>query len=221
MEILGHGIYTAPEASRLSGVSSRCVRYWFRGDGKRGPALGIGDYSDTPDDSLLLSFHDLIDVKVVGAIREKGVPLQYLRKIHSRLIEELGTRHPFARKDFYTDGKAVWVNEKSKEGEMIREILSGQHAFPTILKPFLESIEYDEHSLMAEIWHIGKGIIIDPEIRYGKPVVEGTGIPAELLAMAYQANGEDPEIVAEWYDVSPAEVEAAVAFQRRILGKAA
>jgi uncharacterized protein (DUF433 family) len=221
MKILGHGIYTAPEASRLSGVSTRRIRYWFRGDGKRTPALGGGDYSDVNDDSLLLSFHDLIDVKVVSAIKERGVSLQYLRKIHSRLMEELGTNHPFARKDFYTDGKKVWVNEKSREGERIRELLSGQHAFPVILKPFLESIDYDEQSLMADSWRIGKGIIIDPEIRYGKPIVEGTGIPAELLAMACQANEGDAEMVAEWYDVSPADVELAVAFQERILGKAA
>jgi uncharacterized protein (DUF433 family) len=173
------------------------------------------------DESLLLSFHDLIDVKVVGAIRERGVSLQYIRRIHSLLVQELETRHPFARRDFYTDGREVWVNEESREGEKLRELLSGQHAFPVILKPFLESIDYDEQSLMADSWRIGKGIIIDPEIRYGKPIVEGTGIPAELLAMACQANEGDAEMVAEWYDVSPADVELAVAFQERILGKAA
>jgi uncharacterized protein (DUF433 family) len=58
-----------------------------------------------------------------------------------------------------------------------------------------------------------EGIVIDPARALGKPIVRASAMPTAVLAAAWGANGEDAERVADWYGVSPADVEAAVRFE--------
>jgi uncharacterized protein (DUF433 family) len=54
------------------------------------------------------------------------------------------------------------------------------------------------------------GVTIDPEVRGGYPVIEGTRIPFHVVA-GLRADGMPPEEIAELYpSVSPVDVEGAV-----------
>lgn len=53
-----------------------------------------------------------------------------------------------------------------------------------------------------------KRVIIDPEIRHGKPIIKGTRVPIELI-LGSLAGGMDIEDIAKDYDIKKEDVQAA------------
>ncbi len=167
------------------------------------------------DGDYAISFHDLIEVYVAGQLRDHGVALQTVRKVHQRLETDFHTPHPFCRQELLTDGRKVFLHGLDSEGqEQSHDALTGQGVFADILAPFLKKIDYDKAERLARKWHIASGVVLDPAICFGAPVVEEVNLPTSSLATAYRANGEDAAAVARWYGVEPRHVLAAVEFQR-------
>ncbi len=59
-------------------------------------------------------------------------------------------------------------------------------------------------------------IVVDPQVRFGKPVIEGTRVPVELV-VAKLAGGMTVEEVAEEYELTPEDVRAALGDAARVL----
>ena len=59
-------------------------------------------------------------------------------------------------------------------------------------------------------------IVVDPAIRFGKPVIAGTRVPIDLI-VAKLAGGMTVEEVAEEYDISLEDVRAALGYAASIL----
>ena len=223
MSILGHGIYGLPEAARLTRLNAQRVREWFQGrprDEARKPVFR-SDYQSVGGDRAI-SFYDLIELKVAGQLRDRGVALQSLRKVHKQLQADLRTGHPFCRKEVLTDGNRVFTLGLDAEiqAEMV-EVLSHQKVFADILLPFLKRIDYDDATSLARRWCIADMIVIDPRINLGKPIVEDVGIATAVLAASYASNDRDAELVADWYKVHAKHVIAAVEFERSLRSLAA
>jgi uncharacterized protein (DUF433 family) len=219
MNAIGHGIYTLPEAARLTHLKSPRVREWFRGRSQvqSGSAVFRSDYNSVAGDNAI-SFFDLIDLFVVGQLRNHGVPLQTLRKVHVQLKKDLKTPHPFCRKEVLSDGKNVFtlgLDEQNK-AEMV-EVLTHQRVFVEILLPFLKRIDYDEVTQLARRWKIADQVVVDPAICLGKPIVSEVGIATAVLAAAFHANRRDAEVVADWYNIHSKHVLAAVEFERSLV----
>jgi uncharacterized protein (DUF433 family) len=216
MSILGHGVYSLPEAARLTGLKASRVREWFlgrRAEEARKPVFR-SDYQSVSGDRAI-SFHDLIELYVAGQLRNHGVSLQSLRRVHRKLQGHLKTRHPFCRREILTQHGRVFTIGLDEDGrEELIEALTNQRVFPEILLPFLRRIDYDEATEMAKRWCIANMVVIDPQINLGKPIVEDVGIATSILAAAYEANGRDSELVADWYRVHSKHVIAAVEFER-------
>src|SRR5699024_8400129 len=98
------------------------------------------------------------------------------------------------------------------QAELI-EITGEQHAIPQELLPYLRRLDYDRVSRLARQWNIEEGIVIDPARALGKPIVRASAMPTAVLAAAWRANGEDTDRIADWYGVSPGDVEAVVRFE--------
>jgi len=216
--ILGHGVYSFSEASRLTGLSTQRVRAWFTtGWSDLGPVVR-SDYADKKGTGNLLGFLDLIDALVVGQLRKLGLSLQYLRKVYIALTREFQTNHPFSWKGLYTDGKVIFIRvAKELNDEELKEIVSRQQAFPEVLLPYLDQLDYDPETLLARRWNIFPDVVIDPSRRYGKPIVASSGLPTAILAKAFYVNGEDAESVGEWYGVDVGQVRTAVEFERKLV----
>ena len=213
---LGKGVYSYAEAARLTDLDKSRVREWFRGRVSphgRKPFLP-GDY-DPIDGDFAISFLDLVDVYVAGRLRDKGVSLQTLRRVYQKMSENLNATHPFCRKELLTDGKEVLISGTDDEGkEEIIEVLTRQKVFPELILPFLERIEYKK--MLARRWKIADGIVVDPSICFGKPIVEAVCVPTAILAEAYHSNDEDGETVGKWYGVQKKHVLLAVQFENRM-----
>jgi len=215
--VLGRGVYTIPQAARLVGLTTRRVREWFRGrksDPRRHP-LFESDYKPV-DEFFAISFYDLVDVYVAGQLREHGVSLPTVRRVYNRLAEQLKTDHPFCRQELLTDGEEVFIRGWDRMGEEeIYEVLTKQKVFPTIILPFLKQIDYDRVTILAARWRIAQGVVVDPRICFGSPVVSEVSIPTYLLNAEYEANGKEAGLVATWYKIPPDAVVAAVSFEKQ------
>ena len=84
------------------------------------------------------------------------------------------------------------------------------------LKYLLEHIDYQTDTRLACRWRIHEGVVIDPAVSYGRPVVQNTGVHTRVLAHQFIANGEDAGIVADLYGVSETDVKRAVAFEEHL-----
>jgi uncharacterized protein (DUF433 family) len=90
-----------------------------------------------------------------------------------------------------------------------------------VLKPYVEQLEFGVDGVAARWWPMGKhaGVLVDPRIAFGAPIVEDTRIPASTLAEAFEAErpvyGERAvERVAWMYEVEPRQVQNSLDFTR-------
>lgn len=215
--LIGKGVYSFSDASRLTGLKSSRVREWFTPRSSSAiSSIFESDFSGQTEQHLI-SFLDLVDVFVAGQLREHGVSLQTLRKVYATLEIESGYDHPFGRRELLTDGKNIFVAGLDKNGQdEVFDALTRQKAFPRIILPFLRTLDYASDSNLARRWKIDKGIVIDPDICFGQPVVESKGIPTHIIAKAMEANNMDAHVVADWYGMQSAQVKSAYNFERRL-----
>ena len=216
MQILGCGVYSLPLAARLTRLRQQRIREWFRSRPEANSTVLTfqSDYASV-DGTFSISFHDLIEAFVAGRLRERGISLQKIRKVHAQLWSDWGTPHPFCRREIMAKDGQIFSYGLDEEGrrEMI-EVLSRQRVFPDILLPFLTKIDYDRTSELAIRWRIAESVVVDPSICFGKPIVAETGIATSVLASSYAANDRNSELVADWFHIESRHVLAAVDFER-------
>ena len=213
--LIGRGAYSYGDASALTTLKESRVREWFaeRTTTKAG-SIFRSDYSNQTKQQLI-SFLDLVDVYIAGQLRNEGISLQTLRKVYRSLQHDLGVEHPFGRHELLTDGRDVFLCGLDSTGrDEVLEVLTKQKAFPAIIRPFLKSLEFDKASRLATKWNIAKGIVVDPKICFGKPIIEAKAIPTYLVAKAVKANKNNVAAVAHWYGLTQAQVSSAINFER-------
>lgn len=218
------GIYTVPEAARLTGVSTWRIRRWLRGydfPTKRGrgysPAVWRGQLEPI-DHSMALGFLDLIEVRCVDALLEAGVSWPTLRRAHTQAKHLVGHEHPFCTNRFATDGRAVFMELCDEElGTSLWDIGDVQRVFEQIIQPFLKNTDFGDDNLVDRWWPRGKShlVALDPRRSFGHPIIFRVGIPTVVLARSVQANGSVEE-VARWFEVEPICVREAVEFEQSL-----
>jgi len=207
--LLSQGIYTTAEIADLTGIPSHRVRSWVNA-GARSVGLlspGLGRVGLQP----LLSFLDLVEILVAGQLREQGVTMQSVRRVHSAMKDIFSERHPFAHERLLTDGKRVFQHAIDHAGQdRVLDVLHRQQIFPEVLLPYLQKLEYDPTTRLALRWNVADGVVVDPQRSFGKPIVDRSGIPTRVLSSAYVANDNNADLVASWYEVPLEDVMHAV-----------
>ncbi len=61
-------------------------------------------------------------------------------------------------------------------------------------------------------------IIINPEIRHGKPIIKGTRVPVEVI-LGSLAGGMEIKQIAEEYGIKKEDVQAAIEYAAKIIAK--
>ena len=226
--LLGIGLYTIPEAARLTGVPSRSIRRWLLGyrykpDGeyRERPSVWSADAPHT-DETVGLSFLDLIEVRFVQAFREHGVTWKIIREAAARACEEFHKSHAFVSRRFRTDGRWIILETIERAGGQKRliNLVRSQYEFEKIISPILKGGLVFSEADLAIRWFPAwpkRQVVIDPHRCFGRPIVASGGVPTEILAGAVKVEGS-PNAVAKWYDVPLVAVHAAVDFENRLGG---
>lgn len=227
----GIGIYTAPEAARMVGMGTQTLRRWLLGYDHKNkdaqirhePALWRPQYDPEASDGVLLGFRDLIETRIVNALRKKRIGLPTIRICMERAREIIGQDHPFSTSQFKTDGKLIFleITRDLDEPELI-DLKHKQGLFRRVVEPSLADLDFGPDG--AERWwllHGKKTIVADPERSFGRPIVAEYGISTAVLAQAIKAEGS-VEKVARLYEIRPRLVRDALAYEVQLgLRKAA
>lgn len=225
MELIGIGLYTAPEAAKLTKIPTQNVRRWIlgyqykrRSGGKRRmPPVIRGDLGRI-DDAIALSFLDLMEVRMIHAFRKYGLSWHSIRIAADRAREVFQSPHPFAMKRFRTDGKRVFA-DLFKDGSIKLLDLNRDHfVFSQMVEPSLfEGIEFEAD--LASRWFPAwakRKVVLDPKRSFGQPILAREGIPTEILANAVRVEGS-VDAAAKWYEVTESAVRAAVDFENQLV----
>ena len=224
-QFYGIGLYTIPEGAHLTGVPTRSIRRWVLGykytrddETHTKPPVWKSDHPSF-DDTVGLSFLDLLEVRFIHAFRKLGVSWKVIRLAAERASEEFQRSHPFVSKRFRTDGHWILLESIEKTGEKrLLDLVRQQYEFDKIVSPNLKGgldfTQDDEVTRWFPDWP-RRQVVIDPQRSFGRPIIASKGIPTEILAKAVDVEGSEHE-VAKWYDVPISAVKAAVRFEARL-----
>jgi uncharacterized protein (DUF433 family) len=214
MTMLGQGVYRLSEVIQYTGLPASTVRAWFKwraGKNGRGP-LFQSDFQTIGGD-YAVSFLNLIDACVAGFLREQGVSPAMIRRAYVILQAELHTPHPFAHADLRTDGDRIIRQKLDAERNLaLVDVVSRQMWFSQ-MRDRLKGVVYAKATRLAQEWNIARGVIIRPDVGFGRPVIKGTGIATYVVANQYRANGNDAARVAGLFNLKVADVRNAVRFE--------
>ena len=227
---LNTGFYSPGEAAALLHADTRTVRRWAFGYRRKRQSEPVQHppliRTDLPEleGERALTFVELVELLYVRAFHELGVSWKTIRDAAEVAARLFDSRHPFALRDVYLDPASVLygaVAEADGSEALVELSGHGQQAFPQLLKPYLEQLEFGVDGVAARWWPMGKqaGVLVDPRIAFGAPIVEDTRIPVNTLAEAFEAErpvyGERAvERVAWMYEVEPRHVQDSLAFSR-------
>lgn len=228
----GIGIYARPDAARLLGMTPDRLRrwvggytYWLRNERsgrsqrRRPPVI----HTDIPaiDGAVSISFLELMELRVVKAIVDRGVSLQHVRKAASLACRKFDTEHPFASSRVFTDGKHIFsaISDEPDAPNVVkwRESEIDQITSGRIFERFLKEIEFDAHTALAHRWWpLGKNtpIVLDPQVGFGAPVIEGTAV--RTVTIARLARRETVAKAAVAFELESRQAKAAVDFEETL-----
>ena len=224
LSLLGLGIYSIPEAARISHVPASYIKRWLwgykylvKGQVHRAGPLWTPQLPEI-DDARALTFKDLIEIQFVYRFRQQGISLQTIRKTIGLATELLDRTFPLSSVRFKTDGKKVFaqVIEDTAERGYVFDLRTGQYLLDYVLDYLYDALEYSELDELVRWWPLGKDrrVMVDPKRSFGRPIVL-EGVQTYILVSSFRAEG-DVKAVADWFEVSELSVSDALEFERSL-----
>jgi uncharacterized protein (DUF433 family) len=165
-----------------------------------------------------LSFSNVIEAHVLRSLRtEHGVPLDAVRTALRYAERELGIERLLLREELRTSGGELFLD---RYGELVNLSASGQLAMRRIFETHLQRVEWGALGSAIRLYPFvlaerrdEKPIIIDPQIAFGRPVVEKAFVSTRTILERIDA-GETVEDLARDYELTAEAIEEAVVFER-------
>lgn len=222
--LLGIGLYTPAEAAIYARVSVHTMNRWLFGSTQSAPAVR-SQLEGT--DERFVTFLDLVQSLAIRSIRvTRKIPLQKIREAVDFAQEEFGIQYPLARRHaMFLKGDNLVINSGNQESKRYVEA-TGRHKratlFGPIAEPFLEDLAFDSTTGLATVYrafrHDDCEIRLDPNIRFGEPIVANCGYSAQALWDAYRTEGSI-KAAAKAFGVTESEVDVACRYFDFILTK--
>lgn len=197
------GRYLAQEVGQLAGVSGGTVGQWANYGYLRASQSAVGEYPK------VYSFQDVAEAIIVHELLEKRVPLPALRPIIEGLRERYGD-WPLQHTQLETvSGPDVSVSSLLvRDGERRFEL--GEHGWQ-LVEHTMVNLERVVAELHRGGWAVRempdlRYIEVDPDVLSGRPAIRGHRVPVSLVVEL----AEDPDLLAEDYNVSRDEIRDAV-----------
>lgn len=212
LPILGQGVYTPRRAAMLVRGTPQEVLRWTRGSGTTEP-LWTAHYQFI-EDSTELSFYDLIEVRVVKALRKAGASLQAIRSAIQLASNRFGVERPLLNSAFLTDGSEILMEALEGDGEFmsLSPRRPGQKVFSKIVSDSLKDLEYDGQEVSRWRPSAHSQIVIDPNRAFGDAILDRFAISTSIIHDEID-QGHSHKYLAKVYDIPETAVRAARAFE--------
>jgi len=208
---IGEGVFTISDMATILKVPSTSVRYWFNEYvRKEFPKISQYIYNFNTEDGIFLNFKSLMQLYVFNQLRKRGFSRKKILSLYKGLSEKHNTKYPFAIEEavnIITAGDLLLYNY---EGFLIDS--NNQIYLNEVLKEYLRKIDFED-GVVSKFYPLGKekSIVVNPEIQFGSPVINGTRVNASIIADLFEA-GEPVEMISRMYDISESEVNDAIEF---------
>ncbi len=206
--VLDRPVYDEALAALVLGVPVSTLHWWLEGGIRRGrryePVL-----RPHPTGSKSVTWGEFVEARyLVGYRRDLRVQLSSLRAFIGKLRDDLGVTYPLAHAlPWVGPDRRLLVTAQQDAGlpgELwaCYEPPTGVALLTHPAESFLERVEFDdeEDGVVVRLHPAGREspVVIDPEVRFGSPTVNG--IPTEGLAELVRA-GDSIEVVAADFDL--------------------
>lgn len=207
---VARAIFTLRETAGYLDIPKSTVQWWARPPESKKPLITCfprrGREATVP-------FIGFAEAYVLSAFRRAGVPLQRIRPAVRVLSSEIGLDHALASKRLYTDGAEVLYDYavKREEGELLDLVVARtqQRQFSDLVKGYLKRIHYGGDGWAASVklpTYRSAGVVVDPNVAFGLPLVAHGGARVEDLVDRFQA-GDSLAELANDFGVPEGEVE--------------
>ena len=218
--------YATWEAARYLRIPLRTVQNWTSGvhrpdrNGRRRFAKPLIKIADPAHH--LLSFVNIAELHVLDSLRYfHQVPSIKLRRLIEYLEDTFNSEHPLVNEAMFAYCGKVFIERAEK---LIEATHHGQITLREVVEAHLQRIDQDVEGLAIRLFpfirkpdpKLGRQVLmepkviqIDPLVRFGRPVISGTGIPTLEIAERFRA-GDSFEVLAEEYGRPPSEIQEAI-----------
>lgn len=223
--LIGKGLYTISEAARILQMRTETVRRWVTGYyfGRNGHKRFSPPLIQLPSidgiNEVFLTFQNLIELLFIRLFHKEGVSLPTIRAAASEAQRDFNSDHPFAVKQFDTDGRGIFATLEYKDIEgvtkskVLKDLKLSQMVIDEIARPYFRNLEYSDLGVIR-YYPLGtnKGIVLDPKRSFGKPIDEASGVSTYVLYQMART-GEETRDIAKWYGVSEESVSSAIEYE--------
>lgn len=210
--------YSFADAGRLLTVNPSTIRNWAKGHEHFRPVLTMPAGS-SPD---AISFFNLIETFVLDELRRRHrFSLQELRPYIAYMRDTFPeATYPLAQVDLFVSNNDLFG--RFGNSPLVNISRGGQLALEEVLRDLLERVEKGPSGegivklfpfiTKQRVIRSPRAVEVNPRVRFGQPVVAGTGVPTAVVAQRFAA-GESIAKLAEEYDRTPEQIEQVLQYE--------
>jgi uncharacterized protein (DUF433 family) len=179
----------------------------------------------TPPDpnEHMLSFVNLVEAHVLKAVRRKHfIQMDRVRSVIDGLKKSEHAEHPLADVDMLAGGGSLYTSR----GVLV-DLTMGKQITMEFLKVYLNRIDRTLEGAATRLFpfvanpvKVGKRVIeqdtriiaIDPYVSFGRPIIDGTGIPTDAIADRFWGGDSVDDLVTD-FQISKSDVEYALRYE--------
>ncbi len=222
VDLLDRPTYGLQQVDRILALPTGTARRWIDGYERRGKMyLPVVRVEPTGDE--IVTWGEFVETRLLAEYRDAGVPMTHLRPAIDRLRQTFHPRYPLAHSRPFVAGREL-VLEIQDDVRLERDlrivvVRNDQVVLSDAARRFTDSTMFED-DIAVRIRPVAgiEQVVIDPLRQFGEPVVRS--VPTDVIAEQVRA-GESIDGIAELYDLSRAEVDAAVRFELVCSGKSA
>lgn len=193
--------YDPKLAAALSGATLRQLAHWRNAGASRGAVL-IPEVSGRRP--VLYSFRDVVALRTCVKLRNHA-SLQKIRRALDTLRGDLKEREHLSSYTLVADAGTIYMAAPDQAVDLVRKKANVViHEMVDVLQPFYRDGRHIPSLLQPRVH-----VTVDPAIRGGVPVIEGTRVPYDEVA-ALLRDGVPPERISDYYPsvTAPAALDA-------------
>lgn len=214
--VLDREMYSEAEAARLLRLAPATLHYWLEGGTRRGRTYSP-IIRQSPTGSRIVTWAEFVEAGMLRQYRrDLQVPMVELRAFIDSLRQRLGVPYPLAHSRPYVSGKDLVMKSQVEtqlgaEFALVAEV-SNQYVLSAAASEFFRRVTWagDDPASWRPDDRPDSLVIIDPEVRFGKPSVGG--ISTSVLWEQFEG-GETNEDLADTYSLSIEQVQWALGYE--------
>src|SRR4051812_23771912 len=164
-------------------VTSRHLIRWIR------KGLALESLSAVPGRDLMITFEDVVSMRVIAALRSHAVSFPMIYKVEDWLRQETKHPRPFAVEALWTlpnqrSGPDVLVDLRQR---LVAASRAGQAAFE-FFRDYIQPVhgltfaaKHLSGTAVAVTWEPREYVLLDPEVQFGAPCIKGTRVPTKTI----------------------------------------